>query len=261
MLRAAFVFLSIIMLGFTSAGYASSIAKVVATSGAPTASGPSGTRTLSAGSELFEHDKITVSSGNAQVLFIDGTKLVVGPGSTLVVEKFLLRGGTTAQNFSIAALRGTFRFITGKSPKSAYNIKTANATIGIRGTGFDFWVLNNTGVAVLEGKVKLCNRSNNCVRLNAGCELGVSDNSSAKKLTGPAKSSIIDRRLPFLIDQNVLRKAFRLKVSDCRHIIDATSNGENLGFSIGGKPSRDIGGRDTPNPPFNPIDPKNPNGG
>lgn len=260
MLRAAFVFLSLIILGLTSASFAGSIAKVVAIAGAPTATGPNGIRILSAGSELFEHDKITVSSGNAQILFIDGTKLVVGPSSTLVVEKFLLRGGTTAQNFSIAALRGTFRFITGKSPKSAYNIKTANATIGIRGTGFDFWVQQNTGVAVLEGRVKLCNRGNSCVRLNAGCELGVSDTSSAKKVTGTLKNITIGKRLPYLINQNALRKAFRLDISDCRRVVDVFPNGEDRGNSLGGKPVGQPNPRYPPKQTNNPGDAPSPNG-
>jgi FecR protein len=219
MLRATLIFLSLICFGFSTSSYAASIAKVVAVAGSPLVAGPSGKRTLASGSELFEHDKVTVGSGNAQILFVDGTKLVVGPGSTLMIERFLLRGGTTAQNLSINALRGTFRFITGKSAKSAYNIRTANATIGIRGTGFDFWVKSNTGVAVLEGKVKLCNISKNCVNLNAGCELGVTKKNAAEKLFGQPKSQVISEKLPFILNQSPLVKAFRLNVSSCRKTV------------------------------------------
>jgi hypothetical protein len=39
----------------------------------------------------------------------------------------------TARNISINAVRGAFRFITGKSPKDAYSITTPTATIGVRG--------------------------------------------------------------------------------------------------------------------------------
>ena len=40
--------------------------------------------------------------------------------------------------FTINALSGTFRFITGKSAKDAYQIKTSMGMIGVRGTAFDF---------------------------------------------------------------------------------------------------------------------------
>ncbi|MGB9143897.1 MAG: FecR domain-containing protein, partial [Aestuariivirga sp.] len=116
---------------------ADAIGKVAAVLGKPSASGPGGDRDLKAGAAVYEDDKIEVRSGNAQIILADGTRLVVGPGSTLVLDRFLMTGGDTAEKVSIKALRGTFRFITGRSAKSAYDIQTANATIGIRGTGFD----------------------------------------------------------------------------------------------------------------------------
>ena len=73
---------------------------------------------------------------------------MVGPNSTLVLDRFLMRGGNRPQKFSVDALRGTFRFISGNSAKNAYDIQTANATIGIRGTGFDFSSGRTTVVAV-----------------------------------------------------------------------------------------------------------------
>jgi hypothetical protein len=206
--------------GMHLSALADPIAKVVAVAGSPQSSGPSGTRTLSAGADIFEQDKITVSSGNAQIVFVDGTKLVVGPGSTLVISKYLMQGdGSSAQDFSIKALRGTFRFITGKSPKNAYDIQTANATIGIRGTGFDFWVQNATGVAVLKGKVRLCNKlgSKACVDLNPTCEVGTTENGGAKKLTDGNLASKLKGRLPYLLNQSSLRTQFQLNVTACKN--------------------------------------------
>ena len=149
---------------------ANAIGEVTAALGTPTASGPSGDRKLTAGAPVYEDDKISVGSGNAQITLGDGTRLVVGPGSTLVLDRFLMTGGNSAQKISIKALRGTFRFITGRSAKEAYTIQTANATIGIRGTGFDFWSKQQTGVAVLDGSVRLC-EGDNCVNLREGCEV------------------------------------------------------------------------------------------
>jgi hypothetical protein len=206
--------------GMNLSALADPIAKVVAVVGSPTSSGPSGNRTLSAGADIFEQDKITVSSGNAQILFVDGTKLVVGPGSTLVISKYLMQGdGSSAQDFSIKALRGTFRFITGKSPKNAYDIQTANATIGIRGTGFDFWVQNATGVAVLKGKVRLCNKlgSKACVDLDPTCEVGTTENGGAKKLTDGNLASRLKGRLPYILNQSSLKTQFQLNVTACKN--------------------------------------------
>jgi hypothetical protein len=208
------------------------IAKVVAVSGSPNSSGPSGSRTLSAGSPIFENDKITVSSGNAQILFVDGTKLVVGPSSTLVINKVLMRGsGNAAKDFSIRALRGTFRFITGRSPKGAYDIQTANATIGIRGTGFDFWVKKATGVALLQGRVRLCGKA--CVDLNPTCELGTTENGTAKKLTGQAKTQGLRTNLPYIFNQSQLRADFKLNISLCKQPLaqQEEPSGQNKKFN------------------------------
>jgi hypothetical protein len=197
---------------------AGAIGTVVATYGTASASGPGGNRALSAGSQVFEHDKITVTAGNAQIELLDGTKLVLGSNSALVLEKFLMKGGTTAQNVSVDALRGTFRFITGSSPKSAYNIQTANATIGIRGTGFDFWVADRTGVALVKGKVRLCSKakSSNCVDLEPNCSIGVAgDPNPAHKLAGGEKTSVIGLRLPYLANQTPLRNQFHLSTASC----------------------------------------------
>jgi hypothetical protein len=218
MTRVAFLVLFALLAVFSGQGFASAIGKVVAIQGAPSAAGPGGTRSLPAGSDVFEHDKITVASGNAQILMVDGTRLVVGPGSALVVEKFLLRGRSSVQDLSVNALRGTFRFITGRGPKSAYHIRTSNATVGIRGTGFDFWVKGNTGVAVLEGRVRLCNRTGSCVDLAAGCHLGIATSALSQEVTGQTKLNTIQNRLPYIINQGALNSLFRLNTSACRAV-------------------------------------------
>ncbi len=206
------------LLALSISAMAEPIAKVVAVIGAPSASGPSGSRKLAPDSPIFENDRIVVSSGNAQILFVDGTKLVVGPGSTLLISKVLMRGsGNTAQDLSIKALRGTFRFITGKSPKSAYDIQTANATIGIRGTSFDFWVKRATGVALLQGRVRLCGKGGGkaCVDLNPNCEVGTTEKGTAKKLTGQSRLQVLRANLPYVFNQGQLRADFKLNVSAC----------------------------------------------
>jgi len=190
---------------------------VVDVDGSPVASGPNGSRTLSAGSSVFEGETINVGSGNAQLLLDDGTKIVVGPSSRLVLQAYLRRGGGTASKVGVKALRGTFRFITGKSPKSAYNIATSTATIGIRGTGFDFTVNRRTVLAVMEGAVRLRGSNGQVVNTKSGCGVAEAgpNTITAKELEGQPKSDALKNELPYVIDQSPLNRQFHLPVANC----------------------------------------------
>src|SRR4051794_25244576 len=96
LLAATFGLLSLAVPAFA----ADPIGKVVAVGGSPTSSG----RPLSAGSPVYENDRLQTGKGNIQIIFIDDTRLVVGPNSSLVIDRFLMRGGGSAQKFSVAAL-------------------------------------------------------------------------------------------------------------------------------------------------------------
>ncbi len=245
----AFGFVAISLLSTTVLA-ADPIGKIVAVSGAPSASGPGGTRKLAANANVFENDKIVVgASGNAQVMLNDGTKLVVGPGSSLLLDKFVMQGsGGTAESVGIKALRGTFRFITGKSKKSAYDISTPNATIGIRGTGFDFWTKNNTGVLVMIGSVNLNNNHGKNVLVRADCEMGRSTPSEARRLTGQTFAEAVRTNLPFVLNQKALKPTFRLPIENCRTLVNSAGQtgtgqgGDNSDGTRGGKPGRGTDG-------------------
>jgi hypothetical protein len=132
-------------------------------------------RTLVVGEDVFLGDLIRTSTGgSAQILFEDGTKLVVGPGSALTIEDYLLRADGSAGKMVIGALAGTFRFATGNAAKDRYSIKTPSGTIGIRGTEFDFVVdgPKSTRVLMYSGAAKLCARTGECSELTETCELG-----------------------------------------------------------------------------------------
>jgi hypothetical protein len=103
--------------------------------------------------------------GQVELIFTDGTKLVVGPGSSLVIEDYLFRSGGGVGKLAVNALSGTFRFFTGSMAKSSYEIGTPSGTIGVRGTIFELFVnkFGNAIVTVLEGAVNLCVKgSANC---------------------------------------------------------------------------------------------------
>lgn len=98
------------------------------------AEGETGKRVLMTEAPVFSGDHIiTGPIGEAQVKFRDNTKLVVGPNSMMIIDAFVFKNDNTARQISINAVRGAFRFITGKSPKDAYSIMTPTATIGVRG--------------------------------------------------------------------------------------------------------------------------------
>jgi hypothetical protein len=214
----------------TGHAMAGAIGNVVAVYGTVNASGPGGDRVLSSGAQVFEHDRVSVSSGNAQIELLDGTKLVLGPNSALVLERFLMKGGATAQNVSVDALRGTFRFITGNSPKDAYDIRTANSTIAIRGTAFDFWVRGRTGLALLKGNVRLCSRrsGHSCIDILPNCSIAVAgDPNPARIIAGRERNDAIRHQLRYLTNQSELRSQFRLDTSSCsRNLAELPPKGQ-----------------------------------
>ncbi len=142
---------------------------------------------------VFSGDKIeTGPVGQAQIIFQDNTKLVVGPNSAMVIDAFVFDNNKTAKKFSINVVKGAFRFITGDSPKNAYQITTPTATIGVRGTEFDIAIEKEgtTRVANFEGMTHICKRDpanpdqvgDNCVDVSEPCSLSVARPEDSKVL-------------------------------------------------------------------------------
>lgn len=98
------------------------------------ATGQIGARSLTVGAPIFLGDIVATDGvGEAQLLFQDGTRMVVGPNSSLIIEEFLFRGESSANKFAVRALGGAFRFISGDAGAQAYEIRTPSGTIGVRG--------------------------------------------------------------------------------------------------------------------------------
>lgn len=117
---------------------------------------------------------VTGPSGRVQIIFDDDTRLVVGPRSQLLIETYLLASSNRAQKLTVDALGGTFRFITGNSPKPAYSINTPTASIAVRGTAFDLLVeRSTTRVMLYEGALQLCNPNQACEVLTERCGVAV----------------------------------------------------------------------------------------
>lgn len=99
-------------------------------------------QTLSAtvGLEIWEKDSLrTGPNGSMGVVFIDDTLLSLGPGSVLVVEKYLFSPRQGKFSFVLRMVKGTALYLSGLisrlAPEAAY-FETPIASIGIRGTKF-----------------------------------------------------------------------------------------------------------------------------
>lgn len=91
------------------------------------------------GMKLLKGDElVTRSRSRVQVMLNDDTIVTVGANSSFKFENFNY-DGTEKSEVSMRAKRGFFRSVTGKIGKVAperFKVKTASATIGIRGTDF-----------------------------------------------------------------------------------------------------------------------------
>ncbi|MGD9740703.1 MAG: FecR domain-containing protein [Bauldia sp.] len=173
--------------------------------------------TLINGNDLYQGQIIaTDTGGEVQIIFVDDTRMVVGPNSILQIETYLLRNANTLENFTANALGGTFRFITGTSPHEAYTINTPTGTIGVRGTAFDFnvalligvWEVN---VLVYDGIVVMCALNGTCAELNASCEMGTIVPTLAMVIDPATAQQIARQSFPYARFQFWLRQELRVQ--------------------------------------------------
>lgn len=201
---------------------AESVGKAVAVTPAA-AAGSSGTRTLAVQDPVFMGDLVkTGSTGQVQLAFVDNTRMIVGPGSQLAIDAFVFQGHATAGRFSVNAVRGAFRFITGASPKQAYAIKTPTATIGVQGTRFDFSVGKDgtTNLALYDGSVRLCDRGKlqrKCTVLSGACSVIVLAPNHGFRWVKDLnqRKALMDKAFPYAFKQAGLRSDFQVNSGRC----------------------------------------------
>jgi hypothetical protein len=97
-----------------------------------TVTGQSGS--MSTGDPVHRNERVRANaSGMGQFEFEDGSKLAVGPNANIVIDKYVLGEGGKVKRLTLRATKGTFRWISGKSPSAAYTIVTPAGTMGVRG--------------------------------------------------------------------------------------------------------------------------------
>ncbi len=134
-------FLSIVVLaGGDAAWAADKVGVAAAVKPEATSQSPGGgTTTLKIGKSVVYNERIDTSgSGQVQVLLLDGSTFTVGPGSSLVIDKFVYNPksgtGTLAASFS----KGALRFVGGKLSKNepGVRVNTPAGALTVRGGVF-----------------------------------------------------------------------------------------------------------------------------
>jgi hypothetical protein len=213
-----------------------------------------GARPLALQQPVYMGDRIqTGPSGEAQINFVDSTRLVVGPASLLLIDSSVLRNRRTWRSFVVSALRGSFRFISGASPKPAYAIRTPTGTIGVRGTQFDFTVLPNGGTefVLLEGQARVCDRAGNCLTAQRPCSFISIPPSGPLRLTSDLaeRNARLRASFPYIRNQYAsLRPEFRANVGSCGNIA-AVPVPETPDLIPGALPPAPPAARRAPSPP------------
>lgn len=195
------------------------------------ADGETGKRVLQVEGPVFSGDKIiTGARGEAQIKFRDETKLVVGPNSSMTIDAFVFAANGNAKQFSINAVRGAFRFITGKSSKSAYAINTPVATIGVRGTEFDFIFQPRTQeleVVTFGGTTTTCptevdpatGQKPPCIISRDPCGLSlVAPNDDRYVKPSTERDIRVNRSFLYVLNQSRLQPEFQVDIKSCGNV-------------------------------------------
>lgn len=173
---------------------------------------------LRQGSKVFSDDRIlTDLSGVGQIEFVDKTRLAIGPGSTLTLDRFVYDPKRSKTDIVLGLGKGTFRFMTGVGAHQGYEISTPAATIGVRGTAFDV-VIGEDGemaVAMINGTVEVCSRQSRACQLHdaigrflhmtSGGVFSLRDKWDVALMKGVGFASA----MPFMVNEALLRPNFR----------------------------------------------------
>ncbi len=131
-------------------------------------------RALAAGDGINQDETVEVAAdGLGELRLNDETKLALGPGAKLKLDKFVYDPAKSSGTIAVDLTKGAFRFITGNARKPSYLIRSPNAAISVRGTIFDVYV-DATGymwILLHEGSIEVCNSRGQCSELTQACGL------------------------------------------------------------------------------------------
>lgn len=92
---------------------------------------------LASGDSILRNMEISTGLESVNIdLFEDGTKLSIGPESTVVLDSFIYDPDKKTGELAIELGKGTLRWVSGELNSSSYRIKTPFSAVGVRGTSF-----------------------------------------------------------------------------------------------------------------------------
>lgn len=135
-------------------------------------------------------DTIETKTGRLQLSFIDGGKVSLQPNTIYKINKYEFSGKEDGSEYAFTELlKGGMRTISGligHKNRERYQLKTAVATIGIRGTEFTVNFNNNQLLMTTNhGSVDVCN-TGGCLNAVTGQSISVSGVGAAPKPSGKA---------------------------------------------------------------------------
>lgn len=157
-------------------GYSAAAARVEFATSGVTATGSDGVpRPLTKGASVDAGDMIQTTGGRAQLRFSDGGMVSLQPNTEFKIDEYSFEGKTDGSEKGFFSLvKGGLRAITGAIGhvnKKNYQVNTAVATIGIRGTEF---------LALLNDTLEMTCGEGICVLFNEGGELVLHAGESGK---------------------------------------------------------------------------------
>ena len=133
-----FTLLCTLVLAAQPAMAAKHAAKVIYSFGDVKAMGKSGARELEKGDLVYSGETVATTRGRTQLKFTDGGFASLQPNTDYQIDEYKFEGKADGKERSfLSLLKGSVRLVTGvigKANRRNFRIKTAVATIGIRGT-------------------------------------------------------------------------------------------------------------------------------
>ena len=130
-------------------------AKVIYSFGDVKADSKSGSRGLKKGDMVYSGETVSTLRGRAQIKFTDGGFASLQPNTDYEINEYKFEGKADGKERSfLSLLKGSVRLVTGvigKANRKNFRIRTAVATIGIRGTQGTLSHDPSTNVTVLKG--------------------------------------------------------------------------------------------------------------
>lgn len=161
------------------------------------------TRDLARRSAVYAGEQLsTGKNGRLQLRMSDGALISLGPNAVFLIKAYSQAATGAKQDAAVLSLvHGGLRTITGSIDKSAYRLETPVSTLGIRGTVFDVYVLDDgtTTVVLRDGAVDITGEGVVQQLVDKGLAVVIERNQAPGK-PGPVPSAVVEYLKTFIPD-------------------------------------------------------------